>query len=223
MDLIKEIESKSIEWAMHGYVHIDYTKLNDDVILEHIKKGKRIFKKAVIDVVGFRAPYLSINDKILSLLSKNGFVYDSSKCYFVNVISSKMKGVKIILNYYKPLTKWSIGKYKDMVEIPLCLPDDEILVDRLKLRQDKIGKIWVDMCQRVNKLGGIPVIQLHPERGRICKSGLEMVLDWARKNDMKSVCLKDIVNNKNKKDMLIAITGDVDVIKISDFQHMKAG
>lgn len=223
LDMIKEFKSKSIEWAMHGYVHIDYAKLDEDVILDHIKKGKKVFKSANIDVLGFRAPYLSFNKKLFSILSNNGFTYDSSQCYFVDVISSEIKNVKMILDYYKPITDWSIKKYNGIMEIPICLPDDEILSDRLKYKDEKIGKFWVEMCQRINKVNGIPVLGLHPERGRICKVGLKMVLDWARKNDVKSVSLKDIVNNKNNKDMLMAISGDVDVIRISDFKHMKNG
>jgi uncharacterized protein YejL (UPF0352 family) len=223
IDLIKELDSKSIEWAMHGFVHLDYAKLDKDLIEEHIKKGKKIFNKANINVVGFRAPYLSSNNNLLSILSKNGFIYDSSKCYFVKVISSEINNVKIILDYYKPLEKWGIKKYNDILEIPICLPDDEILSDRLKYKDEKIGKIWIEMCQRLTKKKIIPILGLHPERGRICKTALDIVLNWARKNDVKSVCLKDIANNKNKKDMLIAITGDVDVIKISDFKHMKNG
>jgi hypothetical protein len=221
MDLIKEIDSKTIEWAMHGYAHLDYAKLENDLIEEHMKKGKKIFKKANIDVVGFRSPYLSFNKNLLTILSKNGFIYDSSRCYFVNVVSSKINSVKMILDYYKPLTKWSIKKYNGILEIPVCLPDDELLSDRLKYKDEKIGKIWVEMCQRLTKMNMIPVLGLHPERGKICKKALEMVLDWARKNDVESVYLKDLANIKNKEDMLIAITGDVDVIKISDFRHMK--
>lgn len=221
IDLIKGIKSNSIEWAMHGYIHTDYTKLEENVTLAHLKIGKKIFKKANIDVIGFRAPYLSINKKLLSMLSKNGFIYDSSKCYFTDIISRNIEEVKIILDYYKPLKKWSIKTYDGIIEIPVCLPDDEILVDRLKFRKEKIGKLWIEMCRKIKNEGGIPVIQLHPERGRICKMGLEMVLDWARKNDFKSACLKDIVNHENKNAKLMAITGDVDVIKISDFRHMK--
>jgi hypothetical protein len=89
------------------------------------------------------------------------------------------------------------------------------------LKEEKIGKIWSEMCQKIKDLGGIPVIQLHPERGKICKKGLEMVLDWARKNDMNLLWLKDIALDKFENGNVMAITGDIDVIKISDFKYMK--
>ena len=223
IDEIKNINSKSIEWAMHGYVHKDYAKLEKDEILNHIIKGKKIFNDANIDVAGFRAPYLSINKKMISILSKAGFIYDSSKCYFVEVIPSNLKNIKIILDYYKPIKRWMINDYNGMREIPVCFPDDEMLVDRLKFKGEKIGKIWIKMCQKMKNSGGIPVLALHPERGRICKIGLEMVLDWARKNDMSLKFLKEIAIGKYEKGKVMALTGDIDIIKISDFKYMKKG
>jgi hypothetical protein len=216
IDKIKDRKSKSIEWAMHGYIHHDYTKLDNKVIQGHIIKGKRIFNKANIDVVGFRAPYLSIDKRIISILSKNGFLYDSSQCYFVDVVSSDINEVKLILDYYNPLKKWNIKVYNDMIEIPVCLPDDEIIVDRLRYKKEIIGKIWIKMCQKIYNTNGIPVIQLHPERGGICKSGLKILLNWARKNDVEALSLRDIATNKDEITKKMAITGDIDIINISD-------
>ena len=221
IDTIKEIKSKSIEWAMHGYIHKDYTTLNRNAIINHIEKGKKIFNNANIKISGFRTPYLSTNKMITSILSEKGFSYDSSKSYYVNVIPFKLKKIKIILDYYKPLDKWMINEFNGMKEIPICFPDDEILVDRLKFKGEKIGQIWIEMCQKLMNNGGIPVIGLHPERGRICKKGLEMVLEWARKKDLNLLCLEDIAKGKYENGKVIAITGDIDIIKISDFRYMK--
>jgi peptidoglycan/xylan/chitin deacetylase (PgdA/CDA1 family) len=167
LDAIKDLRSKSIEWAMHGLIHKDYTLYNENIINDHIKKGKKIFKDAKINIVGFRAPYLSSNKKIATILSKNEFIYDSSKCYFVNVLPTNLKKIEIILDYYKPLKKWRIDDYNGMKEIPVCFPDDEILVDRLKYKGDKIGRIWIELCKKMFGLGGTPVLAIHPERGKI--------------------------------------------------------
>ena len=219
MDLIKKVDSKSIEWAMHGYVHTDYTKIDANTIEKHIEKGKKIFKEANIEMVGFRAPYLRVNQTTLGMLSKHNFLYDSSKCYYIDGLSPLKKDVKKILNYYKPLQTREIRKIHGITEIPLSLPDDEMLVDRLNYKGKDVGKIWVRMSNIIKKEGQIPVIQLHPERGSLCKQGLQMVLEWARKNDLDVLQLRDIVKRKNHN--VLAITGDIDVIKISDFGAMR--
>ena len=218
IDLIKEYRNKRIEWAMHGYVHVDHTRLSLEIVDKHIKMGKKIFETAGIELYGFRAPYLKINDDIIQVLRENEFIYDSSHSFFVPVIPVE-KDVKIILDYYSPIKEWKIENINGIVEIPVSLPDDEILVDRLGYKGDKIGKIWVDMCEKLKNMNAIPIIQLHPERGKICAEGLRMVLDWAQKNDIVVLHLKDIANGKRKN--VMAITGDVDVMKLSDFRYMQ--
>ncbi|AGB04692.1 putative xylanase/chitin deacetylase [Aciduliprofundum sp. MAR08-339] len=218
VDTIKEWRNKRIEWAMHGYVHVDYSNLDKETIEKHIVAGRKIFYRSGIELYGFRAPYLSVNDEILGILRERRFLYDSSKSFFVDVIPVD-GNVKRILKYYKPIKNWKLENYDGLVEIPVSLPDDEILVDRLGYRGDKIGKIWVKMCEIIKDLGGIPVLQLHPERGRICSDALSMVLEWARKNDINVVQLKDIAQG-NLSNILV-ITGDVDIIKISDLRYMK--
>ena len=216
IDLIKEYRNKRIEWAMHGYVHVDYTHLSLDVVDKHIRMGKKIFESAGIELYGFRAPYLKINYDIIQVLRDNEFIYDSSHSFFVPVIPIE-KDVKIILDYYSPIKEWKIEIFNGIAEIPVSLPDDEILVDRLGYKGEKIGKIWVNMCKKLKNINAIPVIQLHPERGKICAEGLRMVLNWARKNDIEVLHLKDVADGKREN--VMAITGDVDVIKLSDFRH----
>ena len=111
-------------------------------------------------------------------------------------------------------------KTHDILEIPVSLPDDEIMIDRLKLNPGKVGKIWVKMCRSLIKTDAIPVIQIHPERARICNESLEILFDWARKSDYELVALKNIAQGKYKPNECIAISGDIDYIRISDIRHV---
>jgi len=219
IDTIKEFRTRGIEWAMHGYVHVDYTQLPLQKVEKHIVEGKKIFKSAGIKLYGFRAPYLKSNEKILGVLKKHDFIYDSSQSFFVPVIPVN-KSVKIILEYYNPIEKWELKNVNGILEIPVSLPDDEILVDRLGYGGDKIGEVWIKMCRELIRIGGIPVIQLHPERGKLCYEGLKKVLEWASKNDFEILPLKDLAKHTGKKS--ISITGDVDIVKISDLRYMRA-
>ena len=61
LDLIKQARSKSIEWAMHGYTHTNYAKIED--VHTDIKKGCSIFKRAKIPIYGFRAPFINADER----------------------------------------------------------------------------------------------------------------------------------------------------------------
>jgi hypothetical protein len=68
-----------------------------------------------------------------------------------------------------------------LVEIPVAMPDDEILVDRLGIKSGTaIGDVWVRLLEIAYNRGDILTLQLHPERGAICREGLAILLRAAR-------------------------------------------
>ncbi len=65
--------------------------------------------------------------------------------------------------------------------IPTSLPDDEMLFDRLRVTDPaEVGRLWSSVMQRVYERGGIYTLNLHPERGILCKPALERLLTTAR-------------------------------------------
>ena len=70
--------NKNFEICCHGLKHEDFTNLNFFEAESSIKKAiELISKKFNSKPLGFRAPYLKINKRILELLKKY-FIYDSS-------------------------------------------------------------------------------------------------------------------------------------------------
>jgi hypothetical protein len=68
-----------------------------------------------------------------------------------------------------------------LVEIPVSLPDDEILVDRLSGKgSSSIEQTWQDILSQTYQRGEIFTLQLHPERIAICVDALSLLLDKAR-------------------------------------------
>ncbi|MEO7000425.1 MAG: hypothetical protein ABI068_01290, partial [Ktedonobacterales bacterium] len=64
-----------------------------------------------------------------------------------------------------------------LVRIPTSIPDDEMLYDRLRITdQRKLGDIWCEVLRHVYALGGIYTLNLHPERGVLCKPALNHLL-----------------------------------------------
>jgi hypothetical protein len=64
--------------------------------------------------------------------------------------------------------------------MPTSIPDDEMLFDRLRITDPKeVGGIWSKIMQRVYELGGLYTLNLHPERGILCKQALDSLLSHA--------------------------------------------
>ena len=68
-----------------------------------------------------------------------------------------------------------------LLRIPTSIPDDEMLFDRLRISATReIGRIWSSIMQHVYDLGGIYVLNLHPERAALCKQSLVALLSYTR-------------------------------------------
>ncbi len=75
---IKSIASDGHEVANHGYSHKSLLGLSNLELEHEIVISQNILQKIVDKPVGFRAPYCSYSTKLLSILEKNGYLYDSS-------------------------------------------------------------------------------------------------------------------------------------------------
>jgi hypothetical protein len=78
-EVVEEIYDFGHEVACHGYFHVDLTKIPLGTLEETERKSRSVLAGITGEVpVGFRAPFARINPTIVSLLSKIGYVYDSS-------------------------------------------------------------------------------------------------------------------------------------------------
>jgi len=121
-DLIKKIDKKGHEIASHSYSHLDIRKTTEKEFENDIKKSIEILEKITgKKVLGFRAPYFSIDKKsfwAMKILSKY-FKYDSS----IFPVKTPLYGIKNApRNIYKPnLVNPSIEDSKSkLIEIPMA-------------------------------------------------------------------------------------------------------
>jgi peptidoglycan/xylan/chitin deacetylase (PgdA/CDA1 family) len=78
-EVVEEIYDSGHEVASHGYCHVDLTKISLTELEEMERKNCCMLAKITGEIPrGFRAPFFGINPAIISLLSKMGYVYDSS-------------------------------------------------------------------------------------------------------------------------------------------------
>jgi hypothetical protein len=165
---------------------VDYRLLSAEIQLDHIQQAKRIFEQARIPVTGFRSPYLRWNEDTLTTLKASGFIYDSSQALDMGVTEGlETSSYRRALEFYQAqvssqhpaLPRLDAG----LVRIPYCLPDDEALVERLKITDSRtMAELWLAMLERTYEAGELFTLGLHPERVSLCQQALEAVLRKAR-------------------------------------------
>lgn len=194
--VIKRLQAQGIEFALHGFTHIDYSVLSLAEQITHFNKAIKVFNFYGIDFDGFRAPYTRWNHWTMEAIQELKIKWESSKTMlwdiFFTPLNVQSKGIKayekavalynsVDVRTHPVLPDLSYGEVQpQFVEIPLCLPDDEMLVDRLKLPLAKIKEIWEYILAQSYERGELFTLQLHPERLPLCKSVIEQVIRKAQ-------------------------------------------
>ena len=192
--IIRELHKQGVEFAVHGYIHTDYRLISLEQQTQHFNKAIKIFESSQIPFTGFRAPFLRINGKTPQVLGNLGFKYDSSHSLNWDVIDpakySKQSWHEYnrLLDYYVPLNSeeyLSLPRFiNGFVEIPVSLPDDEAMVDRLGLKDEKeISRLWLDILQRTYNRGELFTVQLHPERITLCENALIDIIQQSKQHN----------------------------------------
>ncbi|MBU4501131.1 MAG: polysaccharide deacetylase family protein [Nanoarchaeota archaeon] len=230
-------KAPNVEYAVHGCIHVDYSKLSAETLKKHLHKALQIFHTYNINVCGFRAPYLQWNNSDNNVLKSLGFLYNSSSSIHWDVVPEKYlnKSYDLALTTYKPIDanqKQSLPFIKnDVVCIPVSLPDDEILIDRLGIKdQNILFKVWMKILEQTNERGELFVLQLHPERFHLANHALANLIKAAKQKSVWVTTLKDVAEwwkthandgwPENYKSAF-CITGDIDVMSIWDYRFMR--
>jgi peptidoglycan/xylan/chitin deacetylase (PgdA/CDA1 family) len=187
--LLREMADNGCEVGIHGYVHNDYRFLSRDEQQEQTKRAIAAFEEAEIPFHGFRNPYLGWTEETVAIFAALGFSYDSNEAVLHDVLDISRLSPTLQDSYKKSLslfqavecTAFTLRPHYEgaLVRIPTSIPDDEMLCDRLRLDPGEIGRVWRSVMQHVYDLGGIYVLNLHPERGVLCHSALASLLNHA--------------------------------------------
>lgn len=188
-DLVRSLGDRGIEFAVHGYDHVDHRELTEDEQIEAFGRGREALARAGVTTTGFRAPYLRWSKATLSAVSKTGFEYDSSQAFHWSVAGLKVNEAYLrVLDFCGslPAEPRAIRPWVEdgVLRIPYSLPDDEALVDRLRINDpDVIASCWLEMWASAHDRGDLFTLGIHPERIGICGLGVESVLTTARSTE----------------------------------------
>ncbi len=185
-EVIRRYAALGVEFAVHGQYHVDHRSLSDQEQLDQIGRARVILQDAGIRAVGFRAPYLRWNSATLRALRAHGFLYDSSQSMHWQIDTAiETDAYRRVLDFYgsipaaeRPVLPWTDD---GVIRIPCCLPDDEAVVDRLRVGSGAaIRDLWLDIFRATHERGELFTMQVHPERIGLCAVGVAGVLEAAR-------------------------------------------
>ena len=194
--IFQSLQAQGIEFAVHGYTHIDYARLAPEQVTLHLQRAQEIFANAGINASGFRSPYLRRSTSLHRAIAAAGFAYVSNQPLMWNALTPQslapaaLAGYQKAVDYYRPWTPANrlslprltrlLSELPPLVEIPVSLPDDEILIDRLQANSDFTAATWLNILQQSHRRGELFTLQLHPERAAQCAQALNRVLEQAK-------------------------------------------
>ncbi len=190
-DAIQRLRDQGAELAVHGYVHTDYAQLDLAQQKRHLEMACDLFHRNQVPFTGFRCPYYRWNEATWQAHAELGFLYSSNQVAHwdfvkeedftppqwasfrkaIELYSSRPAAERVLLPYF----------FKGMVEIPVSIPDDEAMVERLRIRPaaDK-ARIWGAILEATHARGETFTLSLHPERIYHCQEALDATLARAR-------------------------------------------
>jgi len=195
----RRLIERGAELAVHAYTHVDLSALDRNGQLENLGRAIQLFRNEGIPFTGFRAPYLHWNEDTMAVVDMFQFRYSSNQSVLWDVVdregltSEQATGWEKAKAFYQPLDAQETfvlpRRRGGFIEIPVSLPDDEILVDRMYLKRPAmLTDVWAAILERTHARGELFTIQLHPvadllDACRRKKEGvwvapLEEIADW---------------------------------------------
>lgn len=223
---------RDADLAVHGYRHISYEDLPFDEKRSDLDAACTVFSNLGLLLRGFRAPYLRADRETLDLVRSRGFLFDSSSTQLALPAGHPItRAVRLLIatRYGTDSVVPSVAMHPTLVEMPVSLPDDEILVDGLGLRNTTgLWHAFEAMMEIASSTGSHLILQVHPERFHICEAALELLIERAVDTGGWLTPLSEasdwIVGSPGSSrrwpdghSFALSITGDLDAASIGDF------
>jgi peptidoglycan/xylan/chitin deacetylase (PgdA/CDA1 family) len=202
--LIQRIANSGVHIGLHGHHHVDYGCLSLEKQRAEIATGLKKFREHKVEPTGFRGPFLRFNEKTAAAVGENNIPWVSHSVVFLEhhpAISDRNLDCTLqplLKDFYRWLPHDQVPclPFWDdcCLEIPVSLPDDEMLVDRLGISDsDRLATIWASMLAVTRKQSEFLNLLFHPERIDYIADPLNQVLETAvGKGDVWIASLEDI-------------------------------
>ena len=204
-EVIRRLQARGVEIGAHGYVHNDYSALTAGEQLEQVGRARNLLASLGIETTGWRCPYSRWNVDTVRAVARAGFDYEATPVYewpaFEQegiVMSSEARA-----DYERLCRLFGVRSARHravlpemvdgLVQIPMSIPQDEDMIDRLHLSNADLRRVWLRMLSESRSFGETFVICLHPERAQLMSDALGATLAEARRlGDVWTVPLREI-------------------------------
>lgn len=182
-EFFRELQAMGVEFALHGYDHVDFRSLDASATREQFERAIDAFARHGIAFEGFRCPYLSYTDRIARVIPEGTFSYSSNDAITWDVLGSRAGGSTSaqLEEFYaaSPAAETISTPYVrgQVVEIPVSLPDDLELLDGFRLEADEIGKIWGAIFDETHRRGELFGPLFHPESFDSLQPAVQQVVE----------------------------------------------
>jgi glycosyltransferase involved in cell wall biosynthesis len=187
---IRNLHDTGVEIGVHSHHHLDLKAFPPTEASEQLVIAAQAFERSGIEFRGFRCPYLSFTHDLINALPKGLYAYSSNIAVewelglFVDKKNSKTI-FETIKNFYQPRKAQDIVctpcTDSEVVEIPVCLPDDLQLHDGLRLCPERIAEVWSQILDQTNKRGELFTLISHSELFEYCQAAFVALLRRARR------------------------------------------
>lgn len=190
-DCIRSLADRGMEFALHGLRHNDHLTMDGGMQVREILHALEVFARHGITPTGFRAPYLRADDATRDAVRSGGLLYQSDDAIDFPVPRSDAltAGAADTDGYRRALEMYDAQRSDvtacrprlddGLVRIPVCLPDDEMLVDRIHLSGQACARVWSDILAATHRSGDLFCMQVHPERFTRSAEAVDAVLTRA--------------------------------------------
>jgi peptidoglycan/xylan/chitin deacetylase (PgdA/CDA1 family) len=185
---VRQLQDQGVEIAVHGYDHFDLAAYSASEAQDQLERAAEVFARHGIETYGFRCPYLSYTNELLDRLPKGMFEYSSNRAIWWDVVppfeaSAATTIFDALGRFYKPrsaLEALSVPSERpNLVEIPVCLPDDLQIHDGLGLESRGITQAWRRVLYTTYQRGELFVLHFHPELAWQCRQPFQELLSQA--------------------------------------------
>jgi len=221
-ELVGEIGGRA-EFGLHGLRHICYDAVDYQSQLHDFTDGWGIFKSLGLQAKIFRAPYGRTNAETFRALKESGCTIDSSRTYCWPVADKTNRLYEDVLKEYCLLEVSIPHEENGVIELPLSLPDDEMLVDRLNLPPEKVADIWRNCVAMASEKDQVFVLQLHPHRMKEFGMSMRAAIRAAKDNGMWVGSIGNLVEawrgtgNRALSGGAMCLSGDIEAMDLIEW------
>jgi len=185
---VRRLQDEGVEITVHGYQHVNLNDYPLEEAKRQLERAVSAFKRLKIEAHGFRGPYLGCCDELIDSLPAGLFSYSSNKAirwrHNSDATSQWSTFFNKVENFYQAMDSAEMvcvpRNRSNLIEIPICIPDDLQILDGLGLGVEGLAQTWQQILHQIYQRGELFNLLFHTELAAQCERPFVDLLCAAR-------------------------------------------